>query len=101
MDDMIAFCAHRGEHRLDRYDRGAREREVISHLVDIAAVTAKIGLHVDDDEHRIGRTETPVEGPGIGIGGNMQLFSHKSWLPSTRDAQFARRSGDAVARGGG
>ena len=38
---------------LDRLDRRAGEREVVAHLVDIAADAAEVGLHVDDDQRRV------------------------------------------------
>src|ERR1700746_460527 len=44
------------ERTLDRLDRRTGERQVVAHLVDIAADTAEIGLHVDDDQRRVLRT---------------------------------------------
>ena len=58
---------------LDRLDRRAREREVVAHLVDIAADAAEVGLHVDDDERGVLRPQVAVVGPGIGIGLHVTL----------------------------
>jgi hypothetical protein len=52
-------------------DRGTSERDVITHLVDIAAFAAKIGLHIDDEKDRIVRSEVTVIGIGIGVGCNV------------------------------
>ena len=58
----------RGERPLDRLYRRPGERQVIAHLVDIAADAAEIGLHVDDDERGIVGPQRPVERPRIGVG---------------------------------
>ncbi len=68
VDDVIALGARRREQRLDRLDRRAREREIVAHLVDIAAAPAEIGLHVDDDDGGVLRPQIAVVGPGIGVG---------------------------------
>ena len=68
VDDVEALAAHRREQPLDRLDRRAREREVVAHLVDVAALAAEVGLHVDDDERGVLRPQIAVVGPGIGIG---------------------------------
>ena len=68
VDDMVALVAHRGEQRLDRLDRRARQREIVAHAVDISALAAEVGLHVDDDQRRIVGAPVAVIGPGIGIG---------------------------------
>ena len=68
MEDVVAFGAHRREQLGDRLDRRARQREVVAHAVDITALAAEIGLHVDDDERGILRAEITVPGPGIGLG---------------------------------
>jgi hypothetical protein len=53
VDDVKALRAHRREQFLDRFDRRPGQRQVISHLVDIATDAAKVGLHVDDDQRGI------------------------------------------------
>ena len=68
VEDVVALGAHGGEHAADRLDRRAGERQVVAHLVDIAAGAAEIGLHVDDDERRVVGAESAVKGPGIGVG---------------------------------
>ena len=70
VEDVIALGAHRGEQRGDRLDRRAGEREVVAHRVDIAALSAEVGLHVDDDERGVFRPPVAVIGPRIGIGGD-------------------------------
>ena len=73
MDDVKALCAHHREQLLDRLDRRARQREVVAHLVDIAADAAEIGLHVDDDERGVFRAQVAIIGPGIGFGFQVAL----------------------------
>jgi hypothetical protein len=68
VDDVKTLRAHHREQLLDRLDRRPREREVIAHLVDIAADAAEIGLHVDDDERGVLRPQVAVVGPGVGLG---------------------------------
>src|SRR5207344_3127267 len=64
---------HGREQPLDRLDRRAREREIVAHLVDVAADAAEVGLHVDDDERRVAGPQVAVVGPGIGIGFHVAL----------------------------
>ena len=73
--DVKALRAHRREHALDRLDRRARQRQVVAHLVDIAADAAEVGLHVDDDERGVLRLQFAIIGPGIGIGRDV-AFRH-------------------------
>ncbi|OIQ64530.1 hypothetical protein GALL_539200 [mine drainage metagenome] len=68
MNDVETLRAHHGEQPLDRLDRGARQRQVVSHLVDVAADAAEIGLHVDDDERGVLRPQIAVIRPCIGLG---------------------------------
>ena len=68
VEDVEAFLSRCLEHALDRLDRRAREREIVAHLVDIAADPAEIGLHIDDDECGILRPQVAVIRPRIGIG---------------------------------
>src|SRR5882672_8045615 len=58
--DMEALAAHYNEHSCDRFDRRAGKTEIISHAVDIAADSAKIGLHVDNDKRRVLRLEIAI-----------------------------------------
>ena len=73
VDDVEALGARGGERALDRLDRRAGQRQVVAHLVDIAADAAEIGLHVDDDQRGVLRTQIAVIRPGIGIGGDVAL----------------------------
>ena len=50
--DVIALRAGGGEHVLNRPDRRAGQRQVVAHLVDVAALAAEVGLHVDDQARR-------------------------------------------------
>ena len=60
VDDVVALRAHGREQRLDRLDRRPRQREIVAHLVDIAALAAEIGLHVDDDEAVFSGRQSPL-----------------------------------------
>src|SRR5208282_6636569 len=71
MKDMEALGAGRRERALDRLDRRARQREVVAHLVDVAADTTEIGLHVDDDQDGILRAKIAVVRPKVRIGGHV------------------------------
>src|SRR5205085_1255166 len=70
MDDRVALGAHRREHARDRLNGGPGQRKVVAHRIDIAALAAEIGLHVDDDERGVLRLEIAVERPGIRISRN-------------------------------
>ena len=65
---VVAFGARGGEERLDRLDRRAGQREVVAHLVDIAAFAAEVGLHVDDDDGGVARPPVAVPRPRIRVG---------------------------------
>jgi hypothetical protein len=43
-------------------------------VIDITALAAEVGLHVDDDEGGIVGSQGAVIGPGIGIGLDIVLF---------------------------
>ena len=73
VDDVKALGAHGREQLLDRLDRRSRQREVVAHLVDIAADAAEIGLHVDDDERGVLRPQVAIVRPGIGLGLDVAL----------------------------
>ena len=73
VDDVKALLAHHREQLLDRLDRRAGQRQVIAHLVDIAADAAEIGLHVDDDERGVLRAQIAIIGPRIGFGFDVAL----------------------------
>jgi hypothetical protein len=66
MDDMQARRRVPRQHLPDRLDRRARQRQVVAHLVDIAADAAEVGLHVDDDQRGVGGRECAVVGPRVG-----------------------------------
>ena len=83
VEDVEALCPRGGERAPDRVDRRARQRQVVAHLVDVAADAAKVGLHVDDDQHGVLRAEVAIVGPEIGIGGDIALRQaalFKRWL---------------------
>ena len=58
------------EHALDGPDAGAGEGDVVAEQLDVAALAAEVGLHVDDDEGGVLGAEVAVVGPGVGIGGD-------------------------------
>ncbi len=68
MDDGIATGPHGAQHAADRPDRRAGQRQVVAHLVNVAADPAEVGLHVDDDQGRVVGPQVAVVGPGIGVG---------------------------------
>ena len=70
VDDVVALRPRRCEQRLDRLDRRSRQRQIVAHRVDIAALAAEVGLHVDDDDGRVVRPPLAVIGPRIGVGGD-------------------------------
>src|SRR5271155_6016204 len=70
MDDAVTFRPHGVEHRSDWIDRRLCQRQVVAHLVDITALAAKIGLHVDDDQCGVFRREFAVKRPRVGVAGN-------------------------------
>ena len=79
VDDVVALWrAWPSSTRADRLDRRAGQRQVVAHLVDIAAVAAEIGLHVDDDQRGVLGPQIAVIGPGIGIGGDVALGHARS-----------------------
>ena len=57
--DVVAPRTGGLEHVLNRPDRGPGERQVVPHLVDVSALAAKVGLHVDDQHDRV---QQPDEG---------------------------------------
>src|SRR5271165_4915808 len=94
VDDGIALGARRREQRLDRLDRRACQREVVAHGVDVAALAAKIGLHVDDDDGGVVWPPVAVPGPGVGVGvegrqRRLLYFSRVTWPSTVRPACLA------------
>src|SRR3984957_16087770 len=73
MDHMKALEARGREDLFDRFDRRAGEREVVAHLVDIAADTAKVGLHVDNDQRGVLRPQVAIIRPRIRVSGDVAL----------------------------
>jgi hypothetical protein len=59
--------SHRFKHLLDRLDRRARERKVVTHFVDVTTRSAEIRLHVDDHENSVLGAKVAVVRPGIRI----------------------------------
>ncbi len=55
MDDVVALGAHRRQHRPIGSIGALHQRQVVAHRVDVAALAAEIGLHVDDDQRRVVR----------------------------------------------
>lgn len=63
--DMIALAPHRGEDALNGLDGCARGLQIVTHAVDVAALSAEIHLHVDNNERGILRTQVAIVGPRI------------------------------------
>ena len=76
MDDVVALRPRCFEQRADRLDRRPGQRNVVSHRVDITALAAEIGLHVDDDDGGVLRPPVAVIRPGIGIGFERRQEAH-------------------------
>ena len=66
MDHGPACLAGGGEQPADRFDRCAGQRQIVAHLVDVAADSAEIGLHVDDDQRAVAGPQVAIPGPEIG-----------------------------------
>ena len=86
--------------RFSGLDRRAGEREVITHLIDIATDTQDIGLHVDDDHGGVRWPQVAVPRPGIGAGVDKSLghapVSYRV-TPSSPGAPRTLCSGEQVA----
>ena len=102
VENVEALGPHPRQRALDRLDRRAGQRQVVAHLVDIAADPAEVGLHVDDDERGILRTKVAVVGPGIGIGGDVAFrvtfFACQLGHGSPRNRQLRRRTDQRALR---
>ena len=68
MDDVETLRPHHREQPFDRFDRRPHQRQIVAHLVDIAADAAEIGLHVDDDQRSVLRAQIAIIGPRIRFG---------------------------------
>ena len=108
VDDVEALRARGGKRALDRLDRRTGQRQIVAHLVDIAADPAEVGLHVDDDQRGIFRPKIAVIRPKIGIGGDVALgcvalFARQLWhgvhlvIDSSAGAPISVRFGEQVA----
>ena len=86
--DVKALRARGGEHPLNRLDGRAGQREVVAHLVHVAARPAEIGLHVDDEEDGVLRAQVAIVGPGIGIG--FDVGRHCEWRSRVMNAMHGR-----------
>ena len=73
VEDRVPAVPQRRQHRPDRLDRRAGQRQVVAHPIDIAALAAEVGLHVDDDQRRVGGPQVAVPGPAVGVGGYVML----------------------------
>src|SRR3989339_1037832 len=59
----------------ERFNRRARQRDVVTHLVDITTCATEVSLHVNDDERRVVGTQVTIKRPGVGIGDNKARHS--------------------------
>ncbi len=91
VEHVEALLPHRLEQALDWLDGRACEREVVAHLVDIAADAAEIGLHVDDHERGVLRPQIAVIGPRIRLGLDVAV-GHEPISASLGDAQLRGRA---------
>jgi len=75
------FRACRLKNVLDRPNRRTGQGEIISHFIHVTSFSAEIGLHVDDQDHRILRAQIAIVRPGIRVcGGVRHLGSPLSGL---------------------
>jgi hypothetical protein len=56
------------QHHPSRSQRGADERQVVPHRVDVAAFTAEVDLPVDVDQRGVANGDVAVVGPGVRLG---------------------------------
>ena len=66
VNDQKPEFTHHAQHGLDRRDAGSRQGNVVAHLVHVAPLAAKIGLHIDHDERRIFGSKIAAVGPSVG-----------------------------------
>lgn len=92
--DVITLRARRFEHTADGFNRRARKRDVLAHLVHVAAFATEVPLHVDGEHDVVLWTQVAVVGSrlrirfdvrhgNVGVGGRRSM----GWL------------GDGVATG--
>ena len=70
VQDREAGRPHLVQHAADGIDARARQTDVVAEQVDVTALAAKIGLHVDDDQRGVVRAQLAVPGPGVWISRN-------------------------------
>lgn len=71
VNDGKPLLAHHPQHSLNRLDGGTGEGKVVAHLIDVAPLTAEIGLHIDNDQGRIFGAQITVKRVRIGVSGNI------------------------------
>ena len=82
-----AALPHGGEHAPDRFDRRARQRQVVTRAVDMAADAAEIGLLGDDDQRGVLRSRIAVIGPRIRVRLHVN-FTQCRLLPPARRYRY-------------
>jgi hypothetical protein len=91
VDHVEAAGARRRQRRPNGLDRRARQREIVAHAIDVAPDAAEVGLHVDDDQRRVLRTQIAVIRPRIRLRFHVPLtrprrLSHASSVLSKNTA---------------
>src|SRR5579871_205154 len=86
VDDRVAARAHAGQDASDRLDAGARQTDVVAEQIDVAALAAEVGLHVDHHQRRVLAPEIAVPGPGIWIAGDVSRVLHGFTHLATRSS---------------
>jgi hypothetical protein len=84
---MKPAAPHGSQHRRNRRDRGAGQRQIVPHAVDITADATEIGLHIDYDESRILGPQVPIERPRIRFGRDVP-FGHSAIHLLTLDPDY-------------
>jgi hypothetical protein len=90
MHNVVASRTSRLKHGSDGLNRCAGQCKVVSHLVDISALSAEVRLHVDDKHNRVRGIQLAVVGPWVGI--RLNVGFRFQLLPSTIPDKHRRRS---------
>ena len=80
VENVESRATHLRKHGCYRPDRRPGKAQIVSHAVDIAADSAEISLHVDDDQRRILRLKIAIKGPGIRVGRDIPLGHRQTLL---------------------
>src|ERR1700685_1149172 len=83
---------HQGQQSADGLDCCAGKADIVTHLVDVAALSTEIDLHVNYDERYRGRFDHAVKRPAIRLSFDFECFH-----VSTGTKLFADQSNRATS----